>query len=312
MDTLVNVAVPVFGIVLCGYLAGAFNVLGQDSAAALNRFVYYFALPPLMFVFTARAPLEKVLYWPFIGAYVGGTLATLLIALGAGRWWFRHDLEKLTLAGMTGVFANTAYMGVPLFLTAFGPDGALPAIVGTLASFTLLLGGAIAALETTRAAGPTLGRVVGQVSRALVKVPLLIAPFLGLAFSGLGLPIPKAAGNFLDMLAAAAGPAALFALGLSLVAQNLKGDASEVAWLSILKLVVHPAMTWLMVTYVFVMPPLWSEAAVILAALPVGALVFVVAQQYDVFVQRASTAIVVTTVLSVVTISALLVWLKGA
>ena len=73
------------------------------------------------------------------------------------------------------------------------------------------------------------------------------------------------------------------------------------------KLVVHPAMTWVLVTYVFDMPPLWSKAAIILAALPVGALVFVIAQQYDVYVRRASTAIVVSTALSVATISLLLI-----
>jgi malonate transporter len=46
-----------------------------------------------------------------------------------------------------------------------------------------------------------------------------------------------------------------------------------------------------------------------LSALPVGALVFVVAQQYDVYVQRASSAIVVTTAVSVLTISLLLIWM---
>ena len=89
--------------------------------------------------------------------------------------------------------------------------------------------------------------------------------------------------------------AALFALGLSLVAQKLGGDAIEAAWLVALKLIVHPLMTWALVTWVFEMPPLWSKAAVILAALPVGALVFVIAQQYDVYVRRASTAIVAST-----------------
>jgi predicted permease len=202
-------------------------------------------------------------------------------------------------------------MGIPLFLTAFGPEGALPAIVGTLVSFTLFLGGTIAALEAARAVGPSFGLIVQQVSRVLVKVPLLVAPFLGMGFSALGIPIPKAAGNFLDLLGNAAGPAALFALGLSLVAQNLKGDAGEVAWLTLVKLVLHPCLVWVAAFHVFDMPTLWREAAVILAALPVGALVFVVAQQYDVFVQRASTAIVASTALSVATISALLVWFES-
>ena len=38
MDALINVVLPVFGIILTGYLAGRFEALGPDSAAALNRF----------------------------------------------------------------------------------------------------------------------------------------------------------------------------------------------------------------------------------------------------------------------------------
>ena len=310
MDALVNVAIPVFGIVLTGYLAGRWGVLGPESAQALNRFVYYFALPPVLFVFTARAPIASVLYWPFIAAFVGGSVITLLLALLAGRLWFRHERERLSLHVLTAVFSNTAYMGIPLFLTAFGPDGALPAIIATTCAFTLLVGGTIASLEAARAVGPSFAQIVVQVSRVLVRNPLLVSPFLGIACSWAGLPIPKAAGNFLDLMAASAGPAALFALGLSLVSQNLKGDVGEVGFLVFMKLVVHPFVTWVLVRTVFPMPPLWSEAAVILAALPVGALVFVIAQQYDVFVQRASAAIVASTALSVATISVLLIWFK--
>src|SRR5262245_14000498 len=68
MDALINVVVPVFGIILTGYLAGRLGVLGPDSAAALNRFVFYFALPPALLIFMARAPIDKIFNWPFIGA----------------------------------------------------------------------------------------------------------------------------------------------------------------------------------------------------------------------------------------------------
>jgi malonate transporter and related proteins len=230
-----------------------------------------------------------------------------MIALLVGRLWFRLDTDALTIHGLAAVFANTAYMGIPLFLTAFGPEGALPAIVGTLAATTVLIGGAIAALESTRAAGPSLARIVSQVSGTLLRNPILMAPIAGIAFSRWMVPIPKPLGNFLDLLAASAGPAALFALGLSLVGRKLLGNAAEIAWLVVLKLLVHPVATFLLAAYVFTMPPLWSRSAVLLAALPVGALVFVVAQQYDTYVQRASAVVIVSTVLSVATISWLLI-----
>jgi hypothetical protein len=123
-DALINVVLPVFGIVLTGYLAGRFEALGTESAAALNRFVYLFALPPALFLFTARAPIEKVFNWPFIGAFVGGSIATLLISLLVGRIWFRHDPVTLSVQGLTAIFANVVYMGLPLLMTAYGPEGA--------------------------------------------------------------------------------------------------------------------------------------------------------------------------------------------
>ena len=104
MDALINVVIPVFGIVLAGYLAGRFSVLGSESAVALNRFVYYFALPALLFVFTARAPLAKVLNWPFIAAFIGAGMLTLFIALLVGRFWFRQDFSTLSMHGLTSVY----------------------------------------------------------------------------------------------------------------------------------------------------------------------------------------------------------------
>lgn len=310
MDTLINVTFPVFAIIGVGFLSGYWRVLGPESAAALNRFVYYFALPPVLFVFTARAPIDNVLNWPFIAAFMGGGFVTLAIAAVAGRLVFRHDAATLSLHGLSAIFANTAFLGIPLFLTAFGEDGILPAIVGTLFATSILIGGTIAVLEVARAQGPSVRQIAGEAGGVLIRNPLLIASALGVLFSLLAIPLPRPVGNFLDLMAAAAGPAALFALGLSLVGQPLRGQIGEVSWLVVLKLLVHPAATWLLVVYVFPMDPLWAKAAILLASLPAGALVFIIAQQYDVYVQRASASIVASTVLSVATVSALMILLN--
>ena len=308
MDALINVVLPVFGIVLTGYLAGRFEALGPESAAALNRFVYLFALPPALFLFTARAPIEKLFNWPFIGAFVGGSIATLFISLLVGRIWFRHDSATLSVQGLTAIFANVVYMGLPLLMTAYGPDGPLPAIVAALIINVMFIGGAITVLDATRATGSSTLQVIWSFAKTLVRNPLISAPLLGILFSTLALSLPKAASNFLELMAAAAGPGALFALGLSLVGRKLSGNAVEIAWLVMLKLVVQPIMTFLLVAYLFGMDPLWSHAAVLLAAMPIGAGAFVIAQQYNVQVQRVSAAIVISTALSVATIFTLLIW----
>ncbi len=309
MDALINVIIPVFGVILTGYLAGRLNVLGSDSAAALNRFVFYFALPPALFIFTARAPVEDIFNWPFIGAFVGGSLLTLLIALIVGKIWYRQDIATLSIAGFAAVQANVVYMGLPLLLTAFGPDGATPTIIAALCLTILFICGAITILEVIRASGSWTVSVAAKLVTTVLGNPAVISPLLGILYAIVALPIPKAVSNYLDLMAAAVGPAALFALGLSLVDRKVMGNAQEVIWISTLKLIVNPILTFVLVIYVFPLDPMWSAAAIILSAMPAGAGVYIIAQQYNVHVETASSTVVVSTGLSVITISLLLIWL---
>ena len=78
MRAIVDVVLPVFGLILAGVLAGRFRILGQESSEALNRFVYWFALPPLLFLGMARAPVHEVANLPFLGAYLGGVAAAFV------------------------------------------------------------------------------------------------------------------------------------------------------------------------------------------------------------------------------------------
>jgi malonate transporter and related proteins len=63
---------------------------------------------------------------------------------------------------------------------------------------------------------------------------------------------------------------------------------------------------YLATTQLFDVDPLWATVAILAASLPVAANVFIVAKQYDTYVERASSAILVSTIVSVVTVSALL------
>jgi hypothetical protein len=304
--TVPGILFPVFAVILCGYAAGRLNVLGRAGAEILNRFTYYFALPPLLFTLTAEARLADILNWPFILAYLGGALLTVAVALGGGYLIFGHRSLTLVFHGLAAVFSNTAYMGIPLFVSAFGERGTLPAVVATITSNMVLIGGAVAVAEFKRSSG----RKLEGARAAFVRNPLLIASLAGILFSAWGVPLPKPAGAFLHLLGAAAAPAALFAMGLFLVGIPWRSGLGEICWLSVLKLVVQPAVTWVLVAKVFAAEPLWQASAVLLAGMPVGALVFVVTRQYDANAERASAAIVVSTLASVLTLAAILSLLK--
>jgi hypothetical protein len=212
------------------------------------------------------------------------------------------------MIGLTAGWGNYGYMGLPLLLTAYGSDGALPTIVASFSAIILFVGSTIAVLEGTRASGPSSLRVAAHLARMLLRNPLVISPLLGILFSIAALPLPKAASNYLDLMGAAVAPAALFALGLSLVGHKLIGNMGEVIWLATLKAVVNPILTFALVTNVFAMEPLWSQAAVILSATPVAVNTYVIAQQYNVYFKTVSSVIVMSTGMSIVTIFFWLIW----
>jgi predicted permease len=309
MGSVVNVVLPVFGIMLAGYLCGRFRLLGEASSEALNRFVYFVALPALFFVSMARVEVGEIFHGPFLAAFGGGLLGSFAIAVLVGTFVFPNRLAAVGLHGITAIFSNTGYLGIPLLLTAFGEAGKLPAIISTVITGAVVMAVGIVIIEMDLSQGGHPLRILRNVVWGVIKSPLVLSAGAGLAVAGFGWTLPGALATFCDILGAAAPPAALFAIGLFLVGCSVTTGAVEVGWLVIVKLVVQPALTWWLAYRVMTMEPVWAASAVIQGALPTGALVFVLAQKYGIYVQRSTAAIMVSTVLSVLTLSFLFVLL---
>ncbi len=311
MSAVIDVALPVFAILAAGFAANRLRLVGTDAAVAFNGFVYWVALPPLLFLSLARKPLAEVLNGPFILAFLltlGATaLLGILVAKLADR---RKPTPELVQDGLNACFPNTGNMGIPLFLAAFGPLGVAPAILATVIVSSIVIGAAVVGMEVARARGQGAVRAAAQVAASLIRNPLLVAPALGMAVSAAGIPLPAPLVTFGDLLGQTAGPCALFGIGLFLATQPLGTDftGKTVATLgtTVLKLVAQPLIAWALVTWVVPLPGFWAGSLIILAALPTGALTYVVASRYGVAVERTSTSILVTTVLSIATLSAVL------
>jgi hypothetical protein len=307
MEALVNVAFPIFAIMALGYWAGRQGLLNSASTSALNRYVFLFALPAAMFGFTARAEISDIVNWPYIGAYLLGSLATVVLALLVAKLVFRLGREEVAFHGALATYANSGYMGIPIFLTAFGAQGILPAIITNLIGPMLLMAVIMLVLEVMRRPEAPVMRQLRDIGGVFLRNPVIVASVAGIGFALFSIPLPVPIGNMMDLLASSAGPTALFALGLSLVGHSLMGDLGEIVWQTCLKLLIHPLLVFLCVTYVFTLEPFWAQSAVLLAALPTGSSVFIVAQQYNVAVRRASATVALSTAVSVLTLSALFV-----
>lgn len=301
MEVIFETVVPLFGLVLCGFLAGKLGVLGPASFEGLNRFVFYFALPALAFSVLSGLSLSEVVNGRFVGAYLGAGLAAFGVAAVFGKVVFGLKREEWAMIGAGASLGNTGYMGLPLVGAALGAQATGILALGLAIEAVVILPLAMILVELSRGSG-RFGEQVVSIIRHLSKNPLMISLAAGAAFSLFGLSLPVPAANFVDLLGSTAGPVALFALGATLSAFEVSSHPGEVSAMSTFKLLLHPALMALLVWLLGVPDP-WMSVALIAASLPVAANVFVIARQYDTYVQRVSSAVLISTAISIVTVS---------
>jgi len=310
MEAILNVALPIFALIACGYIAGKIGVLGEDSTAALNAFVWWFALPALFFLSLAKVKFADIFNAPFLIAYGGAFVFTYFLSMALAAIATGGRLGELSLHGIAAGFGNVGYMGIPLCITAFGAEGALPATIAAVFGSTVMMALSVILVEIDLQADSGILKSLGKVVRAILRNPLLIASALGLTVAYFELPLPMPLVNFLDLIGRAAAPCALFAIGLFLVGKSLTTGLGEVSLAVLVKIVVQPAVAYLIALFVLPHDSIWFKSAVILAALPTAANAFVLARQYDLFIARASGIILLSTGLSVLTLTGLLVLLR--
>lgn len=306
MSALLNIIFPIFAIVIAGYICGRYNLLGPESSETLNRFVYWVALPALLFKAMANVNFAAVFNWSFIIGFTIALFVLWILASAVGRFLFRLNTAESALHGLNGVYANTGYMGIPLALAAYGDEAGLPAILATVIS-VMSVALAIIPIEISRRRTTNSYRVLAQVGKALIYNPMIVAPVIGLIWASTNLSLATPVETFMNILGAAAGPCALFAIGLYLVGKPVVEGTAEIAAITVIKLVIHPALTGIAVVFIFPTEPLWAAVAVLCAALPIGSGPFVLAQAQNIYVRRTSTAMLATTALSIATVSIILI-----
>lgn len=303
VEPILNIVLPVFAIVAAGYACGARKLLGEESSVALNGFVYWVALPAMLFRAMATVDVGQLWQPDFLIGFIVPLLSIGFLAILTARLLFGRTLAEAAIHAMNSIYGNSGYMGIPLAVAAFGEAAAVPAVVATVINTAVVVGIAITLIEVGSKSGTNPFRVVGGVCTSLARNPMLAAPMIGLtwAFTGFDLPVPVEA--FTGILGAAAGPCALFAIGLFMVGKPRSEGRTEVGVMTFTKLIVQPGLTALAFFWLLPVDPLWAKVAVLMAALPTGAGSFVLAQAYGIYVLRTSSTILLGTVLSVVTIS---------
>lgn len=306
MSVLIDIIVPVFGVVALGFLAARLAWMTTPGVDGLAAFVFNFAIPAMLFRAMATRALPETIEWGFLIAYFGGVYVAWAVGMAISRKGFGRDWAASAMAGMTAGFANTVMLGIPLVHLAFGDAALLPVfLIVSFHSWQLFLVVTLM-VEAARGTKGDPARLAADVARGLVTNPIIMGMLAGIAWNTWGPALPKPADRLLGLLAEAAIPCSLFCLGASLARYKLMGALPEAAVGSLLKLVLHPLAVFVIGRYGFDLAPLWLSVAVIVAATPVGINVYLFGLRYDTGTAPAATAILVSTVLSVVSLAVLL------
>ena len=306
MLEVIGLVMPFFGLILIGYVLGKRKGLEASALGWMNFFIIYVALPALFFKLMSKTPVEQFREWHFVLGATGSTFLLFMTVVMAVRFAARHTLPEAMIQGFASAYGNIGYMGPGLALMAFGEQAAVP--VALVFCFDNALHFTMAPMimglsQRTHAPVPVM---IGQTLLKILLHPFILATIVGVAFAFSGLTLPQPLTRMVDLLANAAAPCALFGMGVTLALRKMDSYPLELGYIVPLKLIVHPLLVYVLVSLSGDFPPVWVYSAVLMAALPSATNVFVLAQQYDVWTQKASAAVLVTTMLSVATVSALL------
>jgi predicted permease len=304
MLSIFSVILPIFALVLTGYLSRRMDAIGPTAVSEINRFVAYLALPALLFDVMAHASWSELYQPAFIAAFGLGCgivfYATVALRLVTGS-----PLADASIESLNASYANSAYMGFPLCLIVFGRDSLVPVTIASIITVCVLFASAIVLIETGLQTGQRLHHVIGKVTRAVLRNPLIVAPALGTLYAATGLALPQSAETFLKLLGAAASPCALVVLGLFLAEPRVvaPADRRTSAMLTLAKLILQPAVTWVLAFKVFTMPPVLGTMAVLIAALPTGTGPFMLAELYRRPAIVTASTILFSTIGSILTLA---------
>ncbi|MGJ9458738.1 AEC family transporter [Oceanobacillus sp. CF4.6] len=319
MFVLFQVVIPIFAIILCGFLAGRLSLLPLNGVQSLNYFVYYFALPALLFSSLSTAPVDQITNWNFILTNLCIIISCFVLTIILFKFIFKKKFPELSMYGMITTYGNTGFLGIPLLIAAFGQEAAVPAAIVTFIYDLTIVTLVIVSFEIAKVMNKKHDEqekilpLFGLIVKSVVLNPINASLLLGIIVAISQIPIPPSVYVFTEVLGPAAGPTALFALGLGLssernVFKNKHYYLSEFIVLLSLKLIILPLLAILFVYYIFpVEDNLWAVSVVILSALPTGAIVYVFAEKYNTLVKQVPLYTLATTVISIITISIFLV-----
>ncbi len=298
VESFLNPIFPVFAIMLVGIIFAKRGLFDVSSAEAINRFVFFVAVPALLFSLMSRAPLGLVDY-RLLALYFFSEIILFTIGAATARLIFKKGVGEAILLGMASSFVNHVFFVLPIATVLYGEQSAVPITAIIVIDTTVIFAGTIIGLEIASHRGESMWKVL----RLFVRNPVLMAITVGLLVNISSIPVHEGIVTFTNFTGAAAAPAALFSLGIILAGTRATTIDYAALTTTGLKVFLHPLIAWVLFSSLADIEPLWRDSALLVAAGPCGAMPFVLAMQYKVRAQSIGIAIIYSTIASLFTLS---------
>lgn len=313
MTLVADIILPVFGLVILGFIAGKAGWIKTAAIEGLSTFVFTFAIPVMLFRSIALADLPADMPWTFLLGYYGATVILFAGTLALGRT-LKLNRGASAILAMSASYSNVVLLGIPLIIASFGEEANVPLfiIVSTHAAVMFLITTwcAETGAETSTAGGQKFSSLARQTMLVLARNMIVIGLALGLAMNLSNLALPRTLDNMAAYLGSAALPCAVFSMGASISQYRIHGDVLKISLAIGLKNALHPLLVWLVCTRLLDLPGTWTAVAVILAACPTGINAYLFANRYQAIVPSTATVVVLSTLVSIPILSLVLVFVS--
>ncbi|MFM8574513.1 MAG: AEC family transporter, partial [Limnohabitans sp.] len=223
-----------------------------------------------------------------------------------------HSASYSSMMAMGMSCPNSGFVGYPIMLLTLGPVAGVALALNLVVENLLLIPLLLAVADSQRGGAGRWQRVLRQSVLGLLGNPMFWGIVGGFAWSLTGWSLPAPLARTVNLFAAASGAVSLFVIGGSLVGLQAAGLRGTVSQIAMGKLILHPLAMAAVLLWVFpVADPALRAAALLTGALPMLGIYTILSQRHG-HGAISAAALLVTTVLSFFTLSALLWVLRHA
>ena len=313
LDILV-ITGPIYITILIGYLTTRQGIFAKHDMRVFGKFVFNLALPAMLFNAVSQRKIGEIFNLNYVLVYLLGSLLTLLLGWFWCRCFAKMDSITSTFYVMGMTCSNSGFVGFPILVLILAPVAGVALAMNMIVENFVIIPFLLALAERSQNKSRSWLQAVGVSLVKLITNPLVIGLVLGSLASLSGWQLPATISRVINLFALSSSALSLFVIGGTLVGLPLKGLSRQVLPITVGKLFVHPlAVFFAMIFLTWLgwpqMDASTRTAALLMAAMPMMGTYIVLAQLYG-QEDISAAALLVTTVASFFTLSALLWLLK--